>query len=254
MEFSCPAIPLSSVACARPRWSGAATKAGSSLSRSAASAPSRRCVRPDWPWRASGRTCWSAGHRCPTLRATTSSASSSSATGARACAIAWTPMTGRDAPLSARRSRRPSSWTTPTITVSIPSACSSHADDQRAVTALPGIRLSGMRSPRGRGQQLNLLRRDQRTEFRGETLDEVLVGEDRRPVRATIGVVVELPEVDELIDHARVGLDVADQLLGLAALLERRVAELGVELDGFAHLADVERVWRPSSDRGERVG
>jgi hypothetical protein len=54
-----------------------------------------------------------------------------------------------------------------------------------------------MRSPRGRGQQLDLLRRDQRTEFRGETLDEVLVGEDRRPVRATIGVVVELPEVGE---------------------------------------------------------
>jgi len=38
-------------------------------------------------------------------------------------------------------------------------------------------------------------------------------------VRTTIGVVVELPEVDELIDHARVGLEVADQLLGLAALL-----------------------------------
>src|SRR5439155_18415074 len=161
-----------------------------------------------------------------TLRAITSSASSSSATGARACAIAWTPMTGRYAPLSARRSRRPSSWTTPTITVSIPSACSSHAGNQRAVTALPGIRLSGMRSPRGRGQQLDLLRRDQRTEFRGETLDEVLVGADRRPVRTTIGVVVELPDVDEVIVYAGVGVLVADQLLGMSGLLVSRVVEV----------------------------
>src|SRR5712692_9195026 len=48
--------------------------------------------------------------------------------------------------------------------------------------------------------------------------------------------------MDELIDHARVGLEVADQLLVLAALLERRVAELGVQLDGLGHLADVKRV------------
>src|SRR5207237_6500429 len=70
---------------------------------------------------------------------------------------------------------------------------------------------SGMRSPRGRGEQLDLLRGDERAEFDGEAVDEILVGKYRRPVRATVGIVVELPEVDELIDHARVGLEVADQ-------------------------------------------
>src|SRR2546426_10657109 len=101
---------------------------------------------------------------------------------------------------------------------------------------------SGMRSPRGRGQELDLLGSDQRTELRGEAFDEVLVGEDRGPVRATVGVVVELPQMDELVDRARVGLEVADQLLVLAALLERRVAELRVQLDCLGHLADVKRV------------
>src|SRR6266542_6933585 len=81
-------------------------------------------------------------------------------------------------------------------------------------------RSSGMRSPRGRGQHLDFLGREQRSEFHGKALDEILVGEHRRPVRATIGVVVELPQMDELVDHARVGLEVADQLLVLAALLE----------------------------------
>ena len=55
--------------------------------------------------------------------------------------------------------------------------------------------------------------------FTGKTsprsLDEILVGEDRRPVRATVGVVVELSEMDELIDRASIGLEVADQLLVL---------------------------------------
>ena len=52
-----------------------------------------------------------------------------------------------------------------------------------------------MRSPRGRGQQLDLLGSKQRTEFDGEALDEILVGEDRSPVGATVGIVVELPEM-----------------------------------------------------------
>src|SRR2546422_1339485 len=99
-----------------------------------------------------------------------------------------------------------------------------------------------MRSPRSRGQQLDLLGQKQRTELDGEALDEILVGEYRSPVRATVGIVVELPEMDELIDGARVGLEVADQLLVLATLLERRVAELGIQLDGLAHLADLKRV------------
>src|SRR5499426_4057311 len=107
----------------------------------------------------------------------------------------------------------------------------------------------GMRAPWGGGQQLDLLGGYQRPELHGEAVDEILVGEDRLPVCAAVGVVIELPEVDELIDHARVGLEVADQLLVLAALLERWVAELRVQLDRLAHLPDVERVRSELVDR-----
>ena len=44
-----------------------------------------------------------------------------------------------------------------------------------------------------------------------------------------VGIVVELPEVDELIDHARVGLEVSDQLLV--------PAELRIQLHRLRHLA-----------------
>src|SRR5262245_37147153 len=99
-----------------------------------------------------------------------------------------------------------------------------------------------MRSPGGRRQQLDLLGHEQRPELHGEALDEILVGEDCGPVGATVSVVVELPEMDELVDRAGVGLEVSDQLLVVATLLKRRVAELTVELDGLGHLADVKRV------------
>src|SRR6266446_5563197 len=102
---------------------------------------------------------------------------------------------------------------------------------QCAIALHPLSRASGMWSPWGSGQQLD-----------GKALDEILVGKYRSPVRATVGIVAELPQMDELIDRARVGLEIADQLLVLAAFLERRVAELGIQLDCLGHLADVKRV------------
>src|SRR6516165_11251388 len=48
--------------------------------------------------------------------------------------------------------------------------------------------------------------------------------------------------MDEFVDRAGVGLEVANELLVMAALLERREAELLVELRHFRHLADVECV------------
>src|SRR4030095_12993686 len=113
----------------------------------------------------------------------------------------------------------------------------------------PSARCSGMRSPRRRGEQLDLLGEEQRAELQGEVLDEVLVGEYRSLVRAPVGIVIELPEVDELVDHARVGLEVSDQLLVLAALLERRIAEFAVQLDRLPHLADVQGVGPHLIDR-----
>jgi hypothetical protein len=59
-----------------------------------------------------------------------------------------------------------------------------------------------MRSPWGRSQQLDLLGKEQWTELYGEAFDEVLVGLYCSPVRATVGIVVELREMDELIDRA----------------------------------------------------
>src|SRR5689334_15726371 len=60
-----------------------------------------------------------------------------------------------------------------------------------------------MRTPRGRGEQLDLLGQDQRTELHGKAFDEILVGEHRGPVRAPVGIVVELPQMHQLVDRHR---------------------------------------------------
>lgn len=91
-------------------------------------------------------------------------------------------------------------------------------------------------------QQLHLLRHHQRAKLRGKAFGEIGVGEDGRPVRAAAGIVVEFPEMDDLVDRSRVTLELADQVLVVPALLQRREAELLVEFDRLGHLADVERV------------
>jgi hypothetical protein len=58
----------------------------------------------------------------------------------------------------------------------------------------------------------------------------------------SVGIVIELREVDELIDGARVTLEVTDKLLVLAASLERRKPDLLIKLYGLGHLADMKRV------------
>src|SRR5215831_17420310 len=82
-----------------------------------------------------------------------------------------------------------------------------------------------MWTPRRGRQQLDLLCHDKRPELRGKAFHEVLVGEDPCPVLPPVGVVIKLPEMDELVDRASVGLEVAHELLVMAALLERREAE-----------------------------
>src|SRR6516162_6844880 len=63
-----------------------------------------------------------------------------------------------------------------------------------------------------------------------------------RPVRAPVAVILEFPDVHELIDHPRVGDEIPDQVLVVATLLQRRKPELGIELLRLGHFADVERV------------
>src|SRR5215475_2468292 len=111
-----------------------------------------------------------------------------------------------------------------------------------SVVRLSRLQQSRMWTPRRGRQQLDLLCHDKRPELRGKAFHEVLVGEDPCPVLPPVGVVIKLPEMDELIDRASVSLEVAHELLVMAALLERREAELLVELRRFRHLADIECV------------
>src|SRR5215469_7595004 len=99
-------------------------------------------------------------------------------------------------------------------------------------------RQSRMWTPRRSRQQLDLLCHDKRPELRGKAFHEVLVGEDPCPVLPAVGVVIKLPEMDDLVDRASVTQEVAHELLVMAALVERRETELPVELCRFRHLAD----------------
>src|SRR3954451_20761079 len=99
-----------------------------------------------------------------------------------------------------------------------------------------------MWTPRRRRQQLDLLCHHKRPELRGKAFHEILAGEDFCPVLPPVGIVSKFPEMDELVYRAGIGLEITDELLVMAALLERREPELLVELRRFRHLADMERV------------
>jgi hypothetical protein len=84
---------------------------------------------------------------------------------------------------------------------------------------------SRMRAPRSRQKKFDLLRHD-----RGAQLDrkghEVRVGKHRLPVKTTVGVIVELPQMNELVQRADIALEIPDEVLGLSALLECRITFL----------------------------
>src|SRR6266550_4336788 len=86
---------------------------------------------------------------------------------------------------------------------------------------MPDTFLLRMRPPRRLGHQLHLLAHHQRSELRSEPLDEILVREHGRPVRAPVAVILEFPDVHELIDHPRVGDEIPDEVLVVATLLRR---------------------------------
>jgi hypothetical protein len=69
-------------------------------------------------------------------------------------------------------------------------------------------------------EQLHLLGHHQRPELRGEALGEIGVGKHRRPVRATGRIVLELPQVDDLVDRSGIALKVSDEILVVTALLQ----------------------------------
>src|SRR5262249_31729039 len=55
--------------------------------------------------------------------------------------------------------------------------------------------------------------------------DEILVREHGRPVRAPVAIVLEFPDVHELIDHPRVGDEIPDEVLVVATLLRESRSE-----------------------------
>jgi hypothetical protein len=83
-----------------------------------------------------------------------------------------------------------------------------------------------MRSPRRWVQELHLLGHYKGAELRGEAFDEILVREHGCPMRASVGVIIELPEMDKLTNRARIALEIPDELLVLTAFLKRREADL----------------------------
>jgi hypothetical protein len=91
-------------------------------------------------------------------------------------------------------------------------------------------------------QELYLLGHQQRAELRGEAFDEILVREHGCPMRATIGVIIKLPEMSKLINRPGVALKIPDELFVLPAFLKRREANFLIELHRLCHLADMQRV------------
>ena len=71
-------------------------------------------------------------------------------------------------------------------------------------------------------QQFDLLCHDKRPELRGKAF-HVLVGEDPCPVLPPVGVIIKFPEMDDLVDRPSVALEVAHELLVMAAPVERRI-------------------------------
>ena len=69
-------------------------------------------------------------------------------------------------------------------------------------------------------QQLYLLGHQQWPELGREAFGKILVRVHCRPMSAAIGVVIELPEMDKLIDRPGIGLEVPDELLVWSTLLE----------------------------------
>src|SRR5665213_2438542 len=59
---------------------------------------------------------------------------------------------------------------------------------------------------------------------------------------ATARVVVEFPNMHELIDHAGIGLEIADEILVMAALLQGRKTQFLIQLHGLRHLANMKRI------------
>src|SRR5215831_2707124 len=110
--------------------------------------------------------------------------------------------------------------------------------DGGGASPLTSLVCLGMWPPRRRGQELDLLGLDQGSELGCKPFDKIFIRKERRPVRPSVGIVVELPQVHQLMQRARIIDEVAYQLLVEPALVEGGVAKLGIQPDSLRHPAD----------------
>jgi hypothetical protein len=89
-------------------------------------------------------------------------------------------------------------------------------------STLQGLLTLRVRSPRPWVQELYLLGHQQGAELRGEALDKILVRVHGCPMCATLGVIIEFPEMYKLMCRS----GISGQILVLPAFLERREADL----------------------------
>jgi len=66
-------------------------------------------------------------------------------------------------------------------------------------------------------------------QLRGEAFDKVLVRKDGYPMCVPVGVVLKLPQMDDLVNRPGVGFEVADEVLTVASPPQCLEAELLVE-------------------------
>jgi hypothetical protein len=101
---------------------------------------------------------------------------------------------------------------------------------------------SWMRPPRRRVKQLHLLRHHKRSKLRRKAFDEIPIREHCGPMCPTIDIILEFPQMHELIYDPCIPLEVPDEVLVVPAFLQRRKAELLIELHRFRHFANVQCV------------
>jgi hypothetical protein len=84
--------------------------------------------------------------------------------------------------------------------------------------------------------QLDLLRHESGRNLEAKPSTKSLFAKTRRPVRAPVGISIEFPKMDELIDGSRVALEITDKLFVRTAFLERRKPDLLIKLHRSAIL------------------
>ena len=86
-----------------------------------------------------------------------------------------------------------------------------------------------MRSPWRCIEELYLLGHNQRAKLRDKALAEIVVRGQTCPMRSPVGVIIEYPELEKLVDRTGIALEITDKLV-LSAPSGAPEADLLIEL------------------------